>query len=123
MQYATVPNMYSDILSQKINARNAFGLHLIDYMLEVLRKRGEMTNFQVSHVCLQVLCIVFVACTDYPHFPACSFCHQIAGCTLDAGAKIYAGRVDSIYNDAYKMLGGLGRGETQGACYVPTVLS
>lgn len=37
-------------LLQKINARNAFGLHLIDYMLEVLRKRGEMTNFQVSHV-------------------------------------------------------------------------
>ena len=35
---------------------------------------------------------------------------QVAGCTLDAGAKIYAGRVDSIYNDAFKMLGGLGRG-------------
>ena len=29
---------------------------------------------------------------------------------MDASAKIYAGRVDSIYNDAYKMLGGLGRG-------------
>jgi len=33
----------------------------------------------------------------------------VAGCTLDAGAKIYAGRVDSMYNDVYKMLGGLGR--------------
>ena len=33
----------------------------------------------------------------------------MAGCTLDAGAKIYAGRVDAMYNDVYKMLGGLGR--------------
>ena len=41
----------------------------------------------------------------------------MAGCTLDAGAKIYAGRVDSIYNDAYKMLGGLGRGDTKGTVH------
>ena len=27
---------------------------------------------------------------------------------MDAGAKIYAGRVDAIYNDVYKMLGGFG---------------
>jgi condensin complex subunit 2 len=64
----------------KINSKNAFGLHLIDYMADMLHRGGDMTNFQV------------------------------AGCTLDASAKIYAGRVDSIYNDAYKMLGGLGRG-------------
>lgn len=36
---------------------------------------------------------------------------QIASCTLDAGAKIYAGRVDSIHTQAYKMLSGLGRTE------------
>ena len=36
---------------------------------------------------------------------------QVAGCTLDASAKIYAGRVDSIHIQAYKMLGGLGRAE------------
>ena len=34
---------------------------------------------------------------------------QVASSTLDASAKIYAGRVDSIYNDAFKVLGGLGR--------------
>ncbi len=34
---------------------------------------------------------------------------QVASCTLDAGAKIYAGRVDSVHADAYKMLGSLGR--------------
>ena len=28
---------------------------------------------------------------------------------MDAGAKIYAGRVDSIHAQAYKMLGGLVR--------------
>lgn len=38
---------------------------------------------------------------------------QVAGCTLDASAKIYAGRVDSIYNDAFKMLGGLGWNDLQ----------
>lgn len=69
--------------ANKINSKNAFGLHLIDWMTEVLRKRGEMTNFQV------------------------------AGCTLDASAKIYAGRVDSIYNDAFKVLGGFGRSDNQ----------
>ncbi|XP_071793554.1 condensin complex subunit 2-like [Asterias amurensis] len=68
----------------KINAKNAFGLHLIDYMADLLKeKTGEMTNFQV------------------------------ASCTLDASAKIYAGRVDSIHADTYKMLGGLGHGDRQ----------
>jgi condensin complex subunit 2 len=65
----------------KINSKNAFGLHLIDYMLEMLLERGELENFQV------------------------------AGCTLDAGAKIYASRVDSIYADAYKVLGGIGKND------------
>lgn len=40
---------------------------------------------------------------------------QVASCTLDASAKIYAGRVDSIHAQAYKMLGGLGRAENQGS--------
>ena len=33
----------------------------------------------------------------------------MASSTLDASAKIYAGRVDSIYTDAYKVLTGFGR--------------
>ena len=52
-----------------------------------------MTNFQVCEI--HKLCIVIQI-------------WQVAGCTLDAGAKIYAGRVDAIYNDVYKMLGGFG---------------
>ena len=31
---------------QKINSKNAFRLHLIDYMSELIAKK-EMTNFQV----------------------------------------------------------------------------
>ncbi|KAL8580817.1 hypothetical protein ACOMHN_017321 [Nucella lapillus] len=63
----------------KINSKNAFGLHLIDYMAELLKKR-ELENFQV------------------------------ASSTLDASAKIYAGRVDFIHSETYKVLSGLGTG-------------
>lgn len=63
----------------KINSKNAFGLHLIDYMGELLKKK-ELENFQV------------------------------ASSTLDASAKIYAGRVDFIHSETYKVLSGLGTG-------------
>ncbi|KAK3590125.1 hypothetical protein CHS0354_041175 [Potamilus streckersoni] len=63
----------------KINSKNAFGLHLIDYMSELLKKK-ELENFQV------------------------------ASSTLDASAKIYAGRVDAIHAETFKVLSGLGRG-------------
>lgn len=82
-------DLYSNCIKlsteNKINAKNAFGLHLIDYMQDLIKtvKEGDMTNFQV------------------------------ASCTLDASAKIYAGRVDSIHAQAYKMLGGLGRADNQ----------
>lgn len=62
----------------KITSKNAFGLHLIDYMSDQLKKR-ELENFQV------------------------------ASTTLDASAKIYAGRVDAIHTETYKVLSGLGR--------------
>jgi len=35
---------------------------------------------------------------------------QLASSTLDASAKIYAGRVDAIHTEMYKVLSGLGRG-------------
>jgi condensin complex subunit 2 len=83
---AQIAEHYADCIKlsteNKINARNAFGLHLIDYMLQMLMQYGELENFQV------------------------------AGCTLDAGAKIYASRVDSMYSEAYKILGGILVNET-----------
>ncbi|KAL2296275.1 hypothetical protein Nmel_018575, partial [Mimus melanotis] len=64
----------------KITTKNAFGLHLIDYMTDILKqKNSELTNFQMA-----------------------------AG-TLDASAKIYAVRVDSVHADAFKVLGHLGK--------------
>ncbi|KAM9608127.1 condensin complex subunit 2 isoform 1-T1 [Morphnus guianensis] len=64
----------------KITTKNAFGLHLIDYMTEILKQKGsEPTDF------------------------------KIAAGTLDASAKIYAVRVDVVHADTYKVLGGLGK--------------
>uniref|UniRef100_A0A8V5GRE3 Condensin complex subunit 2 n=1 Tax=Melopsittacus undulatus TaxID=13146 RepID=A0A8V5GRE3_MELUD len=64
----------------KINTRNVFGLHLIDYMTEILKQKdSEKTNFKVA-----------------------------AG-TIDASGKIYSVRVDTIHVDAYKVLGGLNK--------------
>ncbi|XP_053727161.1 condensin complex subunit 2 isoform X2 [Synchiropus splendidus] len=63
----------------KITTKNAFGLHLIDYMADILKQEAsEVTNFKVA-----------------------------AG-TLDASTKIYAVRVDAVHADAYRVLGGLG---------------
>lgn len=39
------------LLLQKITTKNAFGLHLIDYMTDILKqKNSELTNFQVRGV-------------------------------------------------------------------------
>lgn len=38
---------------------------------------------------------------------------QVASSTIDAGAKIYAGRVDAVHKETYRVLGGLGRGAAQ----------
>ncbi|XP_077600756.1 condensin complex subunit 2-like [Stigmatopora nigra] len=63
----------------KITTQNAFGLHLIDFMADILKQKdSELTNFKVA-----------------------------AG-TLDACTKIYAVRVDAVHADAYRVLGGLG---------------
>ncbi|XP_058134089.1 condensin complex subunit 2 [Dasypus novemcinctus] len=64
----------------KITTKNAFGLHLIDFMSEILKEKDtEPTNFKVA-----------------------------AG-TLDASTKIYAVRVDAVHADVYRVLGGLGK--------------
>ncbi|KAG5280837.1 hypothetical protein AALO_G00064580 [Alosa alosa] len=62
----------------KITTKNAFGLHLIDYMADILQQKDSELNFKVA-----------------------------AG-TLDASTKIYAVRVDAVHADAYRVLGGLG---------------
>jgi condensin complex subunit 2 len=68
----------------KINSKNAFQLKLIDYMTDIVLNKnivGGVTNFQV------------------------------VGCTIDAGTKIYAARVDALHHNTYQMLSGLGHSE------------
>lgn len=62
----------------KITTKNAFSLHLIDHLSEVLDFKNGKTDF------------------------------QSASCTLDASAKIYAHRVDRIHSEAFAIAGGLG---------------
>ncbi|NXI47686.1 CND2 protein, partial [Galbula dea] len=69
----------------KITTKNAFGLHLIDCLTDILKqKESELTDFKVA-----------------------------AG-TLDASAKIYSMRVDAVHADTYRVLGGLGRDSQPG---------
>ncbi|XP_048378647.1 condensin complex subunit 2 [Stegostoma tigrinum] len=75
--YSTCIKLCSE---NKITTKNAFGLHLIDYMADLLKeKESELTNFKMA-----------------------------AG-TLDASTKIYAVRVDAVHSDVFRILGGLGK--------------
>merc|ERR1712018_6522 len=60
---------------------NAFHLQLIDYMAEMMKtkKSSNLDNFQAP------------------------------SCALDASAKIYAYRVDSVHSDTLKLAGGVGK--------------
>lgn len=39
---------------------------------------------------------------------------QVVGCTIDAGTKIYAARVDALHQNTYQMLSGLGHNDENG---------
>jgi len=65
----------------KINAANSFKTMLLENLDTAVGMRDKETNFQQ------------------------------ASCALDAGAKIYASRVDNVHSNALKVLGGLGRSE------------
>ncbi|GAB1286849.1 Condensin complex subunit 2 [Apodemus speciosus] len=78
--YSTCIKLSTENHGGKITTKNAFGLHLIDFMSEILKQKDtEPTNFKVA-----------------------------AG-TLDASTKIYAVRVDAVHADVYRVLGGLGK--------------
>ena len=82
----SVLNLYSNCIKlaseNKINAKNTWSLAPIDHISEIVRDSKDedgQTNFQKS------------------------------SCTLDAGVKIYASRVDSFHNETFKMLGGMNK--------------
>ena len=81
-----VLSLYSNCIKlaseNKINAKNTWSLALIDHISEIVRDSKDedgQTNFQKS------------------------------SCTLDAGVKIYASRVDSFHSETFKMLGGMNK--------------
>ncbi len=86
---AAITTMYNDAIQMcaenKVNEKNSWNLDLIDHMGRMIETQpaaagdDEMTNF------------------------------QLASSTLDAGVKIYAYRVDSVYNETFKLIGGLNR--------------
>jgi len=61
---------YSDCIQlsteNKINAKNAFGLHLIDYMTELVKKK-EMSNFQVASSTLDASVKIYAGRVDFIH--------------------------------------------------------
>lgn len=68
---------------QKINKDNAWSLNIIDSFAKLIQKHHSvMSNFQV------------------------------AGTTLEASAKVYGLRVDSVYNDVCRMSAELARQST-----------
>ncbi len=88
----------------KITYKNAFDLHLIDFMGEMIKKE-DFTSFRVCSKCFT--CVVW---TIWKYNRVVS--HQMASSSLDASAKIYAGRVDAVHQETYKVLTGLGRSDS-----------
>jgi len=78
---AKISQIISLAQENKINAGNSFKTMLLENLDTAVGIRDKETNFQQ------------------------------ASCALDAGAKIYASRVDNVHSNALKVLGGLGRTE------------
>uniref|UniRef100_A0A0B6ZZN9 Condensin complex subunit 2 n=1 Tax=Arion vulgaris TaxID=1028688 RepID=A0A0B6ZZN9_9EUPU len=67
---AQLANHYVDCIKlsaeNKINAKNAFGLHLIDYMTELVKKK-ELENFQVASSTLDASVKIYAGRVDFIH--------------------------------------------------------
>ena len=81
-----IVQLYSNCIKlaseNKISQKNTWALELIDHISDIIKlekDKDDGTNFTK------------------------------ASCTLDAGVKIYSTRVDSVHNEAFRMLGGLSR--------------
>lgn len=67
---AQVSSHYADCIKlsaeNKINAKNAFGLHLIDYMTELVKKK-ELESFQVASSTLDASVKIYAGRVDHIH--------------------------------------------------------
>ncbi|BFY98591.1 hypothetical protein BsWGS_01632 [Bradybaena similaris] len=86
----------------KINAKNAFGLHLIDYMTELVKKK-ELENFQVASSTLDASVKIYAGRVDFIHSHAYKvlsglgggkISHEEADTAEDAGDAGETGELD-----------------------------
>ncbi|CAF1642138.1 unnamed protein product, partial [Didymodactylos carnosus] len=66
----------------KICAKNAFNLKLLEYLPAILGRKGKISNVENDENIITTF--------------------QSVGATLDASAKIYAARIDSLYYETIK---------------------
>ena len=66
---------------QKVNIKNAWNITILDHLTDILRAQVDQGNGNQNF--------------------------QLASSTLNAGVQVYGTRVDSVYADTYKILGGL----------------
>ena len=85
----------------KISVKNAFQLKLIDYMDEMLKKKGGRRG------------AAGVAASAAGANPLDNF--QASSCALDASTKIYAHRVDCVHNETMKLASGVGSNKEENA--------
>ena len=85
----------------KISAKNAFQLKMIDYMAEMLKKKGDQQGKAAR------------AASRAGVNPLDNF--QASSCALDASTKIYAHRVDCVHNETMKLASGVGSNKEESA--------
>ena len=85
----------------KISVKNAFQLKLIDYMDEMLKKKGGRRGAAGA------------AASAAGANPLDNF--QASSCALDASTKIYAHRVDCVHNETMKLASGVGSNKEESA--------
>lgn len=106
--YASTIKLCQD---NKINTRNTWTLNLIDYMSMLVGPQSSTTptrsDAQTQRTPSEE--------TPSRSSPSAETDFQLAGATLDAGVRIYCSRVDSVHNNAFKVLGGLSQAGPESA--------
>jgi condensin complex subunit 2 len=95
--YATTIRLCAE---NRVNAVNSWQLNLIDYIAAMAFSRESGDHSERKRVNRQ-------SGTDALTREALGTNFALAGSTIDAGVKIYSYRVDSVHNNAYRVLSGL----------------
>ncbi|KAF6005498.1 hypothetical protein F1559_005102 [Cyanidiococcus yangmingshanensis] len=95
--YATTIRLCAE---NRVNAVNSWQLNLIDYIAAMAFSRDSSNDVARKRTNRQSV-------TDALTQEALGTNFALAGSTIDAGVKIYSYRVDSVHNNAYRVLSGL----------------